>query len=380
MLAEITSGGRSPAPVAIAHDYLTQRGGAERVVLALQAAFPEAPIHTTVYEPETTFSAFSQSQIVTSALQRIGALRRDPRQALPLLASATSRMRLDADVAVCSTTGWAHGVRASGAKVLYVHNTARWLYQRSEYLAKLPIRARCTLAPLSPSLRRWDRRAADTADVVLVNSAITQARVRTHWGRDATILRPPPGLSLAGPRRPVDGLEPGFLLVVARLLPYKRIDAVLGALDSLPGTRLVVVGTGPDRLRLESIAPKTVTFVGSVDDDQLRWLYEQAEALVTAAHDDFGLTPLEAMQFGTPVVAVREGGFLETVVEGENGVFFDAATADGVRRGVIDLRSTSWNRQVIEASAASYSLDAFCAQMRDVVAAVQQGVPNRVAA
>jgi len=366
--------------VAIAHDYLTQRGGAERVVLALQSAFPSSPIHTTVHEAAGTFSSFGDSHIVTSPLQRVGPLRRDPRLALPLLASATARLRVDADVTVCSTTGWAHGVQALGAKVLYVHNTARWLYQPDEYLANLPAGARYLLGPLAPSLRRWDQRAAATADVVLVNSAVTQARVREHWGRDSEILRPPPGLSLAGPSRPVDGLEPGFLLTVTRLLPYKRVEAVLRALDSLPGSRLVVVGTGPDRSRQEAMSPPGVTFFGSVDDASLRWLYANSEALVTAAHDDFGLTPLEAMQFGTPVVAVREGGFLETVVEGETGVFFDEATPEAVRRGVLDLRTARWDRTAIEARAAAFSREAFTRRIREVVSGAATGARQLSAA
>ena len=192
--------------------------------------------------------------------------------------------------------------------------------------------------------------------------------MRQYWGRDAEILRPPPGLSVDGPRRPVEGLEPGYLLTVARLLPYKRVDSVLGAVGLLPGSRLVVVGTGPDARRLEAMAPPGTVFLGSVEDAELRWLYENAEALVTAAHDDFGLTPLEAMQFGTPVVAVRQGGYLETVVEGESGVFFDDATADGVRQGILEVRMHSWNRSTIEAATADFSTEAFIGRIRSVVA------------
>jgi glycosyltransferase involved in cell wall biosynthesis len=366
--------------VAIAHDYLTQRGGAERVVLALRHAFPEAPIHTTVHDADGTFSSFAGVDIRTSPLQRIGPVRRDPRLALPLLAAAAGRLRVDAEVTVCSTTGWAHGVQATGAKVLYVHNTARWLYQRAEYLAQLPARARYAIAPIAPSLRRWDRRAAATADVVLVNSEVTRARVREHWGIDAEVLRPPPGLALAGPRRPAVGLEPGYLLTVARLLPYKRVDAVIEAVRDLPGSRLVVVGTGPDEQRLRSLAPANVELVGSVDDDTLRWLYANAEALVTAAHDDFGLTPLEAMQFGTPVVAVRDGGFVETVVEGETGVFFDEPTPEAVRQGIVALRADRPHRSAVESRAAEFSLDAFAARIRASAASVRPAPATRTAA
>ena len=364
--------GPRPA-VAIAHDYLTQRGGAERVVLALQAAFPDAAIHTTVHEPGSTFPQFDRSEVMTTPLQRIGPLRRNPRLALPVLAPLVSRIEVDADVTVCSSTGWAHGVAASGAKVVYIHNTARWLYQRDEYLDGLPSWYRLGLVPLAGPLRRWDQRAAASADVVLVNSAVTRERVRTNWGREAEILHPPPGLARAGEQRPVPDLEPGFLLTVARLLPYKRVDAVLGALRGLdgPDTRLVVVGSGPDRARLQALAPPGTRWLGDVADDQLRWLYANAEALVTAAHDDFGLTPVEAMQFGTPVVAVREGGFPETVADGRTGVLFDGASPAGVRAGIEALRSRTWDRPLIEEHAAAFSAEAFTARIRAVVAEAQ---------
>ncbi len=371
---EVTPSEPGRPSVAIAHDYLTQRGGAERVVLALHDTFPEAAIHTTVHEQARTFSTFGDTKVITSPLQRLGALRRNPRLALPVLAPVVSRMHVDADVTVCSTPGWAHGMRTSGAKVLYVHNTARWLYQSEEYLDGMPFWYRLGLAPFAAPLRRWDQRNAAAADVVLVNSAVTRERVRRHWGRDSEIVHPPPGLNRAGHLVPVPGLEPGFLLTVSRLLPYKRIDAVLEGVALLnqrgggsAPTRLVVVGSGPDRARLAAFAPPGTLWLEEVRDDQLRWLYANAEALVTAAHDDFGLTPLEAMQFGTPVVAVREGGFPETVVEGETGVLFDGARPADVCRGLLELRSQSWDRTVIEARAALFSAEAFAERIRTVV-------------
>ena len=145
---------------------------------------------------------------------------------------------------------------------------------------------------------------------------------------------------------------------------------MLGALRGLdgPDTRLVVVGSGPDRARLQALAPPGTRWLGDVADDQLRWLYANAEALVTAAHDDFGLTPVEAMQFGTPVVAVREGGFPETVADGRTGVLFDGASPAGVRAGIEALRSRTWDRPLIEEHAAAFSAEAFTARIRAVVA------------
>ena len=191
-----------------------------------------------------------------------------------------------------------------------------------------------------------------------MNSAVTQARVREHWGRDAEILHPPPGLSVEGPSHPVAGLEPGFLLTVSRLLPYKRVDSVVGALDCPAGQPPGGGGHGarPKPTRSHGRAGCHLPRIGrrrrasgGCTRTPRRWC--------TAAHDDFGLAPLEAMQFGTPVVAVREGGFLETVVEGETGVFFGDASPDQVRRGVLDLRTTRLDRAAIEARAATFSAD-----------------------
>ncbi len=322
----------STTEVALAHDYLTQRGGAERALLALTRAFPGAPLYTTVHEPATTYAEFSDADVHTTALQRVGPLRRNPRLALPVLAPLVGRHRIDAAVTICQTTGWSHGMPVSGTKIVYAHNTARWLYQRGEYLSSLPRWYGWGLAPFDRPLRRWDAQAARTADVVIAGSGVARERIRTHWGRDAEVIYPPPGLTAEGPAHPIAGLEPGFVLTVARLLPYKRVDLVIDAIKQLDGSRLVVVGHGPDAERLKARAPTDTVFLPAVTDAELRWLYANAQALVTASQEDFGLTPLEAMGFGTPVVVIAAGGFLETVEADVSGIFFDAPDPRSLRR------------------------------------------------
>src|SRR5439155_1838049 len=139
----------------------------------------------------------------------------------------------------------------------------------------------------------------------------------------AEVLPPPLTLDPAGERRPVAGVEPGFLLCVSRLLPYKRVDAVVTAVQSRRSERLVVVGGGPDLGRMRAQGWERTTFLGPVPDAELRWLYASCDALGTAANEDFGLTPLEAAAFGKPSAVPRRGGFLDTVVEGATGVFFE---------------------------------------------------------
>lgn len=357
--------------VAIAHDYLTQRGGAERVALAMARMFAQAPIYTSLYLPDGTFEGFEEYDVRTSVLDRVEALRRDHRLALPLLAPVWSRTTIAADVTICSSSGWAHGADTAGAKVVYCHAPARWLYQSERYLGERSgSMGRIALEILRPALLPWDRRAAATADCYVANSTATQEAIRVAYGRDAEVLHPPHMLGPEGPVEPVPDLEPGYLLTVCRLLPYKNVSQVVEAFRDLPDARLVVVGVGPDFDRLWVEAPTNVTLLGAVDDSELRWLYASSAGLVSASFEDLGLTPLEAFAFGKPVAVLRFGGFLDTVVEGETGVFFDAPTPQAIRRGVRELRSRTWDTGTLRARAEEFSEQRFAARLQDIVSEV----------
>jgi glycosyltransferase involved in cell wall biosynthesis len=351
--------------VALVHDYLTQRGGAERVALTMLDAFPGAPLYTSLYEPDSTFPEFAAHDIRTLPLNAIGVLRRHHRFALPFLAPAFSSCRIDADVVVCSTSGWAHGVRASGRKLVYCHNPARWLYQREEYLGAGAGVARTVLAPLRPALARWDKHAALSADRYLVNSSAVRDRVRAAYGIEARVLPPPARLTPDGPiSRGIDGIAPGFLLCISRLLRYKNVDAAIDAVEALPDARLVIVGSGPDEARLRARAPSNVRLLGMVRDEDMRWLYSSCSALVAPSYEDFGLTPIEAASFGKATVALRYGGFIDTIVEGQTGVFAESPTGDAVRAAIGRLRDTRWDRNRLRSHAAEYSTERFVEELQ----------------
>ena len=181
-------------------------------------------------------------------------------------------------------------------------------------------------------------------------------------------MPPPPALTPDGDSEPLAGIEPGFALCVSRLLPYKNVDAVVRAFASLPGERLVVAGAGPDESALRALAAANVQFVGRVTDEQLRWLYANCDLLVAASHEDFGLTPLEAATFGKPSVVLRWGGFLDTVTEGETGLFFDAAEPASIASAVREARAHRWAPGAIRAHAAAFSEERFIARIRAIVA------------
>ncbi len=353
--------------VSLVHDYLTQRGGAERVVLAMSDTFPGAPIYTSLYNPLASFPAFADRAVHSSPINRLPALRRDHRLAFPLLASAFSRLEVPGDVVLCSSSGWAHGARVEGRKIVYCHSPAKWLYAADRYFAGAWPATRLLSTSCGPPLRRWDRAAAASADHYVVNSTMVRTWVREVYNLDAEVVPPPRGLEPEGPAEPVAGVEPGFLLCVSRLMPYKNVEAVVAALATLPDQRLVVVGTGPLEAQLRAAAGPNVTFAGRVDDPGLRWLYAHSSAVVSAAMEDFGLTPPEAAAFGKPVAVLRWGGFLDTVVEGVTGVFFDTARPADVRAALIELAAASWDVAAIRSHAEAYAPETFTAELRRVV-------------
>lgn len=376
--------GKEPAgrvPVAIAHDYLTQRGGAERVVLALSRAFPQAPIYTTLYDAEGTFPEFRERDVVAGPLNRIPALRKNHRSALPLLAPAAATTRIDAEVLVVSSSGWAHGFRTTGRTLVYCHNPARWLYQAEEYLGpagRLSPR-RLVLAALTPALRRWDRGAALRADRYLANSSVVRDRIASVYGIEADVVPPPPGIVTDGeqsPPAPVADWQ-GYWLVVSRLMAYKNVGAAVEAFRSRPGDRLVVVGDGPERERLLADLPPNVRILSGISDAELRWTYAHARGLLAPSREDFGLTPLEANAWGLPVVALRAGGYLDTVVEGRTGLFFQHPEPDAIAEALDRAEARAWVPAQLRAHADSFGEPGFVARIhREVEALHGLGTPQ----
>lgn len=368
----------SSVPVALAHDYLTQRGGAERVAAILAEAFPGAPLYTTLYEPDATFDDFRSLPVRTSMLNRVAAFRKDHRLALPFYAPVVSGLSVDADVLLASSSGWAHGIACTGRKVVYCHAPARWLHQTDRYVgadepgvsARLRRAAmRSSLAVLAPSLRAWDRRQAHRADRYLVNSTVIRQMVEDVYGIEAEVLPPPPALEVQGQVEAVEAIHEPFVLCVARLLPYKNVDSVIKAVMGMDGLSLAVVGKGPDYERLGRISESdpSIWLLGGVSEESLRWLYVHAQGLVAASHEDFGLTPLEAASFGTPTAALHAGGYLDTIAPQVSGVFFDEPSPAAVSEGISSLLATKWDAEVIRAHAEAFGKVRFIQRLRDVV-------------
>jgi hypothetical protein len=227
----------------IVHDYLTQRGGAERVALDLLRAFPGARMVTSCWHPDGTYPEFREYDIETLWIDKVGPFRRDPRRSFPFLARAFANHVIpDADVVICSSSGWAHRVTTAAPKIVYCHNPARWLYQPREYFPTMPEWMRSRFVSSTAGLRRSDAAAARGAAVYLVNSGAVAERVRATYGIEPAVVPPARGLSPDGPQLPIPGLEPGYLLTVSRARAYKHTETICAAVEKMPGERLVVVG------------------------------------------------------------------------------------------------------------------------------------------
>lgn len=355
---------RDPRSFAIVHDYLNQRGGAERVVLAMAAAYPNAPIYTSLYRPESTFDGFRHREVRTSWLDRLP-VDESFRTLLPLYPAAMRDLGpIEEDVVLSSSSGWAHAVRTAPGSlhIVYCHTPARWLYRGDEYFQRRARRAQA-LGPL----RRWDRRAARRPDRYIANARDTADRIRMAYGIEADVVHPPVDTRRFRPRP-----RGQRLLVVSRLLVYKRIDLIIEAAHQL-GIGLDVVGTGPDLERLQALAGPDTTFHGRVEDTGVTEMMENCRTFCFPGHEDFGIAPVEANAAGKPVVAFGAGGALETMSDGDTAVFFESQTVEAVVAAIRAADDLDTAPEVCAANAARFSQAAFELRLRRVVASTPHG-------
>ena len=266
-------GGGGHVRVAIAHDYLTQRGGAERVVLAMARAFPDAPIYTSLYDPQETFPEFADLDVRPSRLNRVRYLRRHHRAALPFLPRAVSAMTIDADVVLVSSSGWAHGVTSTGEKLVYCYSPARWLHQQRRYLGDHPSRGTAfALRMLSPWLRRWDLRAAHSASDYVTVSSVVQDRVHSVYGLPSVVVPAPnPTPTCARPsrwRRRELARRRGFGSASRGCCHTRTPTRSSRHPQDEPRRRLIIVGSGPKKVGFAA-SGGNVLFLEGISDG--RW-------------------------------------------------------------------------------------------------------------
>lgn len=343
--------------VALVHDYLYQMGGAERVVLALHELFPQAPLYTSIYDRERMPEEFKRIEVRTSFMQGLPWVFKKPRHYFWLYPRAFESFDLSGyDLIISSSSAYAKGSRKNpqARHICYCHTPMRFVWRYETYIGINPLYK--TILPIFLNrLKEWDLKANQGVNHFIVNSKVVAGRVLEYYDRDSVIIYPPVDTRLFRPQV----IRSDYFLIVSRLLPYKRLDIAVQAFTEL-GLSLKIVGEGPDEGRLKKLAGRNIEFLGRIKEDEaVVRLYAGCRALVFTGEEDLGLAPLEAAACGRPTIAYAKGGALETIVEGQTGVFFNEQSADSLKAEVLKFDQTKFDSQVLRRQAENFSKENF---------------------
>ncbi len=310
---------------AIVHEWLTLVTGSEKVVENIYKIYP-SPIFVLLHNPRLTKGTFFEGlEIHTSFIQKLPGSMKNYRKYLALFPLAIEQFDLrEYDVILSSSHAVAKGVLTTSEQlhITYCHTPIRYAWDLYfEYLETSGLKkglkglfAKWTLH----NLRKYDFVSAQRPDYIIANSNYVQKRIKKFYRRDSTVIYPPVDVE----NFEISGSKDDYYLVVSRLVPYKRVDLVVTAFKNLKDRRLIVIGDGPDLKKIKSISPPNVEIIGHQPLDKLKGYYSRARALIYPQIEDFGITAVEAMASGTPVIAFGKGGALETVKDMETGIFF----------------------------------------------------------
>jgi glycosyltransferase involved in cell wall biosynthesis len=354
--------------IALVHDFLTQDGGAEKVLQVFTEMYPEAPIYMLFYDKNKVSTIFQNKNIITSFLQKIPFSHKSYQWFLPLMPIATEQLDLsDYDVVLSSTSAFMKGVITSdnATHVCYCHTPTRYLWTDThDYIKNLPYNGliKFFIPFLLHKLRIWDLLATKRVDHFVANSHTVEKRISKYYKRESTVIYPP----VECEKFKITQLKGDFYLCGARLVPYKKIDLVIEAFNKT-GKKLKVFGTGPEMNYLKKLAGDSVEILGKVSDTELIELYAQAKAFIHPQEEDFGITPVESMASGTPVIAYGVGGATETVIHKKTGYLFNKQTPDALVHAIDEFEKLQFNPQAIRQHALNFDKKKFKAELHQLI-------------
>lgn len=360
--------------IAIVHDWLNQMGGAEEVLENLVSLFPEAPVYTSIYWAKGMPPAYRRWDIRTSWMDRLPGIKQHHQLYLPFYPLAFESLDLGAyDVVLTNKSGFCHGVITppETLHVCYCLTPTRYVWRYHDYALREGIGplARALLAPLLFRLRMWDRLAAERVDRFIAISTEVQRRISKYYRRDSVVIYPPVDTERFSVASSPDGVSghDDYYLSLGRLVPYKRVDLAVQACTQL-GLPLKVGGTGRDLPRLKAMAGPTIEFLGYVPDDELAELMARCKAFLFAGAEDFGITPVQAMAAGRPVIAYAYGGALDTVQEGVSGLLFHEQTVGSLVAALSRFNPAQYDSQAIREHARQFDTTVFRNRIGDAIA------------
>jgi glycosyltransferase involved in cell wall biosynthesis len=368
----------SPPKIAIVHDWLTVSGGAEVVVAELHTLFPKAPIYTSVYNPEA-FAGLKGVDIRTTYLQdKLPAALRYKHVLWPTLRAKAFR-KLDLsefDIIISSSSAEAKAVRKTRSgkngqvHIAYIHTPIRYYWSHYEEFRREFTFGFFTpfIRPIIPyfvkRMRELDLESVKDIDVIIANSEITQSRIKKYYNRSSTVVHPPVDVERFTP--PPQGERSGYILW-GRHVPYKRFDLAVEACNQL-GAQLTIIGSGPDTTRLKKLAGPTILFTGRVPDKELVRLAQLAKGFLFPNEEDFGISAVESLAAGTPVIAYAKGGALDIVQDGETGVLFKDQTVESLVAAMKRFETLTFLPATLHRKAKRFDKRLFDTQIQKIVA------------
>lgn len=353
--------------VAIVHDWLTNYGGAERVIEIFCEIFPDAPIYTLVYDKNNMEDKFPEKKVKTSFIQKIPFSEKIYTKMLPLMPRAFESFDLnDYDIVLSSSSSCAKGV-ITGPETMhvsYIHSPMRYAWDLyHEYYNETGLLSKIFMNLFMINIRQWDIINTTRIDHLLANSSFVKRRIKKYYKREAKVIYPPVNTDFF---RPSNENKENYYFIVSRFVPYKKIDLAIKAFNEM-GKKLIVAGSGSQEDYLKKIAKSNIKFVGRVSDQKLKEYYQNCKALIFCAKEDFGIIPVEAQACGKPVIAYGKAGALETVENNKTGVFFKNQTVKDLKIAVNKFENNSFSKNYIRNHSEKFSNQRFVSEIHDYV-------------
>ncbi len=356
--------------IALIHDHLAQDGGAEKVLKVIAEMYPQADIYTLLYEKKHADKYFSGRTIKTSFIQRVPGGVKHYKWFLPFMPMAVEFFDLsDYDLVISDASAFAKGVITTTdvPHICYCHTPTRYLWDYThKYIAELHYNKflKKIVSLFLNYLRLWDRQSADRVDFFIANSKIVQKRIKKYYGRDSQVIYPPVDtdkISLASG-------QGEYFLAGGRIVNYKRFDLIVEAFKKM-GWSLKIFGDGVDLSRLKKMADgfDNIEFLGRISEAEKIELYQGAKAFINPQEEDFGITVVEAMAAGRPVIAYAKGGAMETVVDGQTGLFFSEQTVESLVNALERFKDYQFDALAIRQRAEEFSRQNFEQQFKAFV-------------
>lgn len=344
--------------LAIVHDWLTNMGGAEQVIINFKEIYPDAPIYTTFYNPDNLDDKLKGLDVTTSFLQGKKMVT-NHKKYFPFMPLAFRLFNLkEYDVVLSSSTCCAKGVKApNGIHICYCNTPMRYAWEkRADYMKNMGKLKKIILEIFLFFMRVWDKWSSKRVDYFIGNSTAVVERIKRCYGRDAVVINPPVRCDMFN----ISETDGDYYFVVSRLVPYKRFDLAVQACHEL-GKKLVVIGDGPEKETMMKIADgdSNIIFLNRQPDEVVKKYMQECKALLFPGEEDFGIVPVEAQACGRPVIAYGKGGVLDTVIDGKTGVYFKEQTVESLKEAILKFENMNFNKEEIRKHALEFEEKVF---------------------